>query len=340
MRFLTTPWARGRRAAAADRRRASPTVTVAVCTLDRRDQLERTLHALRSLTYPAFEVVVVNRPSSDGTAEMLEGFDHSLRVAACGVAAIGASRNIAVASAAGDLVAFIDDDAIPPPNWLETLLPAFDDPLVGAAGGAVFDVPLGRVDWQLCTCTRLGAGNTDSPGPINRYLGAGADPVAYLAGCNMMIRRSALQQVDGFNPLLTGAYDDVDICCRLNDAGWGIAYVPAAVVRHDRAPNLTRDDQQTIRDPYRILASRAIFAMQSTVAPDETAVVAMLAESLREWTVFADQQLAAGHLTPDEHQRFVEQAEAGARDGLAAGRGPRLVTVIPDPPRHLFRPYR
>ncbi|NMD25046.1 MAG: glycosyltransferase, partial [Actinobacteria bacterium] len=73
MRFLTTPWARGRRAAAADRRRASPTVTVAVCTLDRRDQLERTLHALRSLTYPAFEVVVVNGPSSDGTAEMLEG---------------------------------------------------------------------------------------------------------------------------------------------------------------------------------------------------------------------------------------------------------------------------
>jgi hypothetical protein len=320
-------------------RSTAPRVTVAVSTLNRRDLLEGTLLALQQLTYPSFEVVVVDGPSTDGTAEMLRSFEHSARLGTCDVAALGASRNIAVAMAAGDLVAFIDDDAIPPPDWLDLLVPAFEDSTVAAAGGPVFDVPLDRVEWKLCTCTRLGVPEVDNPGPIERYLGPGADPVAYFAGCNMIIRRTALQAVGGFNPLFTSAYDDADITRRLNDAGFRMAYVEQALVRHYRAASNVRDGTLMIRDPYRIIASRAVFALHGSMPLPAADVEAMMEAAADEWRNAAHCHLTDGRLTPEEHERFLQRVDDGVRDGLQAGRTPRPVAVIPDPPRHLFRQY-
>lgn len=86
-------------------------------------------------------MVVVNGPSTDGTAELLTNFAEETRLGTCDVASLGVSRNVAIAMAAGELIAFLDDDAIPPSDWLEQLVPAFADPIVAAAGGPVFDAP-------------------------------------------------------------------------------------------------------------------------------------------------------------------------------------------------------
>ena len=314
----------------------SPRVTIAIATLDRRDSLERTLLSLRELSYPSFEVVVVNGPSTDGTAKMLAEFSEVIRLGTCDVASVGASRNAATAMSAGELIAFLDDDAIPPPNWLEMLVPAFADPKVAAAGGPVFDVPLDRVDWRLCTCTRLGVPVVDSPGPIERYAGVGADPIAYFAGANMIIRRSALQDVGGFNPLLTSSYDDVDICARLNDAGFALVYVDGALVRHDRAPSLTRDEDHHIRDPYRIITSRAAFMLQSEHAAHLDVVTQVLHDWLNDWRNEADSRLTSGRLAEPARDHFVERAIAGVRDGLAAATEARKSALIPPAPEHLF----
>ncbi len=318
----------------------NPRVSVAISTLDRRDSLERTLIALRELTYPSFEVVVVDGPSTDGTAELLAGFEGQIRVGRCDVASLGASRNIAIAMAAGDLIAFLDDDAIPPPDWLEQLVLPFRDPTVAAAGGPVFDVPLDRVDWKLCTCTRLGAPIVDSPGAIEDYAGAGADPFAYFAGCNMMIRRSALRSIHGFNPLLNSAYDDADICARLNDAGYELRYVESATVRHDRAPNVSRDEHQHIRDPYRTITSRAAFMLQSDHAPHISAVTSELHGWLQDWRNVADAEFAVGRLTAAARDHFVQRAIDGVRDGLEAALAPRALAHIPKPPHDLFLQHR
>ena len=119
-------------------------ISVVVCTLNRRYSLERTLVALRDQTYPRFEVVVVTGPSTDGTAEMLGRFADRARLVDCREASVGLARNVGVQHAAGDILAFIDDDAIPPPAWLERLVVPFEDERVGSVGGPVFDVPLDR----------------------------------------------------------------------------------------------------------------------------------------------------------------------------------------------------
>jgi GT2 family glycosyltransferase len=315
-------------------------VSVVINTLNRCESLERTLVALRDQTYRPFEVIVVNGPSSDGTEVMLEKFANSARLISCPEARIGLSRNIGAAAAAGKIVAYTDDDAIPRPDWLEALVAGFADDSVGAVGGTVFDVPLGRIEWKLCTCNRLGAPNTDSPGPIDDYLGRGADPFAYLAGCNMAFRRSALVAVDGFNSQFAWGYDDVDICCRIIDAGYRIAFVEDAFVSHDRAQSAVRDGCQVLRDPYMLAFARAVFALQCHPSPysvDE--ITRALEASMEDWRWTAGENLARGLMTEEEQQRFIARAEEGIRDGIEAGRGTRPDSLLPAPPIDSFYPY-
>jgi GT2 family glycosyltransferase len=310
------------------RTRGETTISVVVCTLDRCASLRRALEGLARQTFRRFEVIVVNGPSSDGTAELLSG--HPVRVGTCSEAHVSRSRNIGVRMAAGDVFAFLDDDAVPEPDWLEQLAGAYEDPTVAAAGGPVFDVPLGRIEWAICTCTREGAVNTHSEPPAERYLGPGADPFLYLAGCNMSVRRSALRRAGAFNPELPYAYEDVEACMRLVDAGARIAWVEAALVRHERAASWLRDGEQAITDPYSLMCSAAVFVEQSspTSAP----------KVLADWLATAKSGPAEG--VPEERRAwFRERVEQGIRDGARAGRRPRERVRLSRRGRGDFKPY-
>ncbi len=255
---------------------------------------------------------MVNGPSSDGTAELLS--EYPVRVGTCSEAYITRSRNVGVRMAAGDIFAFLDDDAVPEPDWLEQLAGTYEDPTVAAAGGPVFDLPLGGIEWAICTCTREGAVNTRSEPPAERYLGRGADPFLYLAGCNMSFRRSALRRVGLFNPDLPACYEDVEVCMRLVDAGARIAWVKTALVRHERARSWVRDGDRTITDPYPLMLSAAVFIEQSS----PTSAPKMLADWLAGW------QSGPAELVPEERRAwFRERVEQGIADGVRAGQRPR-----------------
>jgi glycosyltransferase involved in cell wall biosynthesis len=119
-------------------------ISVVMNTYNRAASLEKTLEALRRQTYSKFEVVVVNGPSTDTTDTVLSQYARDVRIACCPDRKLGVSRNIGINIASGDIVAFIDDDAVPEVTWLEKLAIAYADPLVAAAGGYVFDVPAER----------------------------------------------------------------------------------------------------------------------------------------------------------------------------------------------------
>jgi GT2 family glycosyltransferase len=310
------------------RTRGEPTISVVVCTLNRCASLRRALDGLARQTYRRFEVIVVNGPSSDGTAELLSGYP--VRVGTCSEAHIGRSRNVGVRMAAGDVFAFLDDDAVPEPDWLERLASAYEDPMVAAAGGPVFDVPLGRIEWAICTCTRKGAVNTHSEPPAERYLGRGADPFLYLAGCNMSVRRSALRRAGAFNPELRYGFDDVEVCMRLVDAGGRIAWVEAVLVRHDRAASSLRNGEQAITDPYSLMFSAAVFIEQSS----PTSAPKVLADWLAAWKSEPAEQV------PEERRAwFRERVEQGIADGVRAGRRPRGSVRLSLRGRGDFKPY-
>jgi GT2 family glycosyltransferase len=310
-------------------RRRDLTFSVVICTLDRCESLRRALDGLAQQTFRRFEVVVVNGPSSDGTSALLEGYP--VKVASYpGAAHVSRARNVGVQLAAGDVFAFLDDDAAPAPDWLELLAGTHEDTAVAAAGGPVFDVPLDRVEWAICTSTRDGAVDTDSEPPADGYLGRGADPFLYFAGCNMSVRRSAFRDVGGFNPVLPYCYEDTELCMRLVDADARLVWVEEALVRHERAASALRDGEQVITDPYALTHSFAAFVQQASPATAPR-VVAQWREA---WTS------GPADLVPVERRAwFRDRVEQGLADGVLAGRQPRQKVRLDRGRRRDLRPY-
>lgn len=136
---------------------------------------------------------------------------------------LGSARNTAVELAAGEVVAFLDDDADAAADWLDQLIEPYADEQVGAVGGApVPQFEVARPRWfphefyWVFGCAYRGL-------PENRA------QLAHLIGANMSARRSLLQEIGGFH---SDNHDDMDMCHRIAFAGHKVIYEPRATVQH------------------------------------------------------------------------------------------------------------
>jgi len=215
---------------------AEPTFSLVVNTLDRADQLGTMLRALEHQTYPHFEVVVVVGPTCDHTLEVLSQYDGRVRVLRCPTANLCRSRNIGVAGARGDIVAFIDDDAVPCRTWIEQLAKLFQDPGLDGTGGTVYRIYPGeaRTEFHLGICSSLSeyVDARDSRLANITPSGEGVRWVPRMMGTNMAYRRSALLDVGGFDEFYVWRADDSDLALRLANAGKRVCPVKQAFVYH------------------------------------------------------------------------------------------------------------
>jgi len=215
-----------------------PAVSIVINTLDRADWLRRLLPALDGVDYPAFEVIVVNGPSRDDTAVLLEGLRGRIKAHRCATANLSRSRNIGIAAAAGDVVAFIDDDALPAePRWLRHLVaPLLEDATLGAVGGPVLRGDEESWEFQGRLASDYGLFHEPLEAAV---LGRVVDDhrwVHYTQGNNCAFRRDALVAIGGFDETFTYYLDEVDVCLRLARSGRPIGLAPRAIVRHYSAP--------------------------------------------------------------------------------------------------------
>src|SRR5262249_20246105 len=158
------------------------------CTDGRAEGLANTLRCLQYLEGPEFEVCVVCGPTQDGTEEMLSAWTGQIKVAKNPARNLSISRNIGIAMAAGDLVAFIDDDALPEPEWLPQIVQAFDDPQVAGAGGVVMDHTGARPQYLYSSADRLGNADWARNTPADDYNFPLSFNFPYVQGTNCAFR--------------------------------------------------------------------------------------------------------------------------------------------------------
>jgi len=110
-----------------------PRFTVAVCTYNGSRTIRETLDGLERIEYPKFEVIVVNDGSTDATAAIAGEYNY--RIITTENRGLSSARNIGMRAASGDIIAYLDDDAIPDPHWLHYLAETFRTGDYVAVGG-------------------------------------------------------------------------------------------------------------------------------------------------------------------------------------------------------------
>ena len=199
-----------------------PRISVAVCSYNGSRTVRQTLEGLSRVEYPDFETIVVDDGSTDTTAAIAAEYD--CRVISTPNAGLSGARNVAMRAADGEIIAYIDDDAIPDPHWLQYLVRNFSDADVAMVGGPNITPPNSNA---VAECVHHAPG-----GPTHVLL---TDVIAeHLPGCNMAIRKSCLETIGGFDPRFRVAGDDVDVCWRLQQHGWKLLFSPGAMVLHQR----------------------------------------------------------------------------------------------------------
>jgi glycosyltransferase involved in cell wall biosynthesis len=199
-----------------------PRMTVCVCTRNGARTLRDCLEGIAELDYPAYETIVVDDGSTDETVAIAEQF--GARILHSHGRGLSVARNLGLETARGQIIAYLDDDARPDPQWLRYLATTFMTTThVGVGGPNIAPADSGMV----AECVDRTPG-----GPTQVLL---TDREAeHIPGCNMAFRKAPLEEIGGFDPQFRVAGDDVDICWRLQERGWTLGFNPTAVVWHRR----------------------------------------------------------------------------------------------------------
>ncbi len=203
-----------------------PKVSVIIPVRNRPREIAACLASIEKLDYPQerLETIVVDDASTDDTPEMVSRFpvrrivlDENRQAPFC--------RNLGARKAAGDILAFVDSDCLVSPTWLKELLPVFRDLHVAVAGG--------RVDawFKRSALDRYEAVNSSLIMGRHAMRSRQKNTSFYVPSCNMLVRRKVFLAVDGFKEELVVG-EDVDLCWRIQDAGYQVAFEPMGSVFH------------------------------------------------------------------------------------------------------------
>ena len=301
-------------------------VSVVVNTFNRAESLRRTLASLAQLDYPLFEVIVVNGPSTDRTEDVLSAYGDRIKVDSCDERNLSRSRNLGIRRAAGDLVAFLDDDAYPEPSWLSELVPGFDDGLAAAVGGPVYDPTGVTLQARYSIANRFGDAWVEEELNPSDYLGRpGAMTFPYTIGTNSVFRRDRLVEVGGFDERFDYYLDETDVCCRLLDRGYLVRLRDTGFVHHKFLANEMRTSTRSFRNRSSILRSNVYFALRHGLRAASfydvcKALSRMVAGNRNDYRWNVDH----GLLTEADYEQYGRDVARAFDEGLAAWRsGPR-----------------
>ncbi len=207
--------------------RSCPRVSVIVASYNGARTLDACLQSLGRLNYPDYEVVLVDDGSTDDTLGIAKQFPQvrTIHQENCG---LSAARNRGIAAASGEIIAFTDSDCRADEDWLYYLVGDLLKSNYAGIGGHNFLPP---DDSSVAAAVMVSPG-----GPAHVML---TDTEAeHVPGCNMAFYKTALNEIDGFDPVFRKAGDDVDVCWRLQQRGFKIGFSPSGFVWHYRRSTL------------------------------------------------------------------------------------------------------
>ena len=204
-----------------------PMVSIVVASFNGARTLKACLDSLFRLHYPNYEVILLDDGSTDETPQIAALYPGLIYLRQENLG-LSSARNAGIEKARGEIVAFTDSDCRADEDWLYYLAGDLQSGNFAGIGGPNFLPP--EDSWIA------GAVMVSPGGPAHVML---TDRLAeHIPGCNMAFYKSALDEVGRFDPIFRKAGDDVDLCWRLQQAGYQIGFSPSGFVWHYRRSTL------------------------------------------------------------------------------------------------------
>lgn len=255
---------------------AIPKVTVIVPTRNRVDLLRTCIEGLAQTDYPDFEVIVVDNGSDDpATLDYLANLDPARHRVLRDDGAFNFSRlnNRAARMATGEMLCLLNNDIeVLAPDWLAVMVRQALRPEVGAVGARLL-YPDGRIQHAGVVMGICGGAahahrllRPDEQGYFRRH--ALPQFVSAVTAACLVVRRESFEAVGGLDEAaFEVAFNDVDLCMRLNARGWQSLYEPRATLVHHESVSRGLD-----RDPVGAARlGRELAALQARWGTDDFA---------------------------------------------------------------------
>ncbi|MGH8873059.1 MAG: glycosyltransferase family 2 protein [Acidimicrobiia bacterium] len=234
------------------------TTSVVIVTHDSEHLVPPVLDALLSDPVRPGEVIVVDSASTDGTLDVLAGYEVTI-IAREENVGFAPGCHIGARAAGGDALVFLGHDTVPGPGWLTPLVSVLDDPEIGVAMATIedadqpgtFNTSGGHLTYfGIAWVSDMGRPIPDESGPVD---------VAFPSGAATAILRTTWEEFGGFREQFFMYHEDTDLGWRLRLAGKQIVRVPQSRVAHrydfGRSPakmyHLERNRWLMLRSNYR-----------------------------------------------------------------------------------------
>lgn len=312
-----------------------------VCTRGRPLLLERLLLGIALLRYPEFELIVICDPEDAATGSCLARHEAGTRIGFCAEANLAKARNIGLAMAQGDIAAFIDDDAVPEPDWLDRLADCYARPEIAAAGGFIRAKNGVGFQSRVVLVDGFGADHHCARRPP-------ALPEGWfvsLTGTNFSVRLSWALALGGFDENYSYFLEETDFLLRLTAAGGGIGIAEMAEVHHGCAESESRAQSGAPKSFRDIARSKAYFChVNRRPGTSDAAIGKALARFARGRIRRIGFYLLSGRLRLADAARLLGELRAGLREGERLARNGRSLAGVSVPgkfePCWLERPPR
>jgi GT2 family glycosyltransferase len=223
------------------------TTTVAIATFNRPESLLKAIDSLDRQEVPPDEVLVVRWLDDVGTRDVLRSaggrVTSRIRELATDSNSLTLKENQAIAEASGDIVCFLDDDAVADSDWLLRMLAHYADSSVGGVGGRDAGPTSGmrparrnRAVGRLAWFGRLSGNHHED--------NIGRRDVDFLKGCNMSYRRNLLGPIDHMLAGSTPYGYEIDVGLSIRARGYRLIYDPEVRVSHYPSGTMAADDPQ------------------------------------------------------------------------------------------------
>nr|WP_255599398.1 glycosyltransferase [Hasllibacter sp. MH4015] len=291
-------------------------MSVIVVSVGRPDALRRCLLGLWQQSRAGVEVIVVADAAGSNAVRTLP-FADRIKMVPQAEPNISRARNLGIAQSTGDLLAFIDDDAVPVPSWTHAIGNAFAEEECAAITGPV----LGRngisLQWGPLAVNGLAEDiPTDPKAPVRDGF------ARKLQGTNMAMRRSVLERLGGFDEAFRFYLDDTDLAYRIGQAGMKTAWVGKAIVHHGYEASSRRTPDRIPLSLFDIGASSAVYLQKYAANGDVTAALRKVeaSQSSRLLRLAKARKLDAGKM-----RELLETLKEGIAHGMERASAQPLV---------------